>query len=1101
MKKLETNDQQVEFETLHAQLSKAKGKAYWRSLEELAESEVFQKSLAREFPSGASEWKESLDRRRFLQLMGASLALAGLTACTRQPTETIVPYVHPPEEVMTLGKPLYFATAMPFGGTAEGLLVESHEARPTKIEGNPNHPINRGASSLFAQASVLTLYNPDRARTITNLGEIRPWGAFLADLQQALADQSGKQGAGLRILTETVASPTLANQIKTVLARFPSAKWHSYEPINRDQAQAGAQMALGQATGTRYRIENADVILSLDADFLSCGPFTLPYAREFANRRRLLDGKREMNRLYVAEGSLTNTGAVADNRFPMRPSEVAEFARAIAARLGIREPNGGQPIRTQSKWQRWVDPVARDLQQHRGRSLIIAGDAQPPVVHALAAAMNQALGNTGATVAYAASPETAAQGQTQSLGELAQAMKSGQVDLLVIVGGNPVYTAPADLEFTAAMEKVKTRIHLSLLYDETSEHCHWHIPESHYLESWSDVRAEDGTVTIIQPLIAPLYRSKSAHEFLAAFADQPEQSGYDIVRTFWMNQRGGGGQTTNQSAPANMRPAPQPQSQAHPNQSSSLNPGQSAPPSASAQIPNQAQTDQQLAELKSQLQFPNPAQPSDFEQWWHEALRTGVVETSAIEHGGPISPTTNWSNQNSGASSINASGINASGINASGNSSGDQNALEIIFRPDPSIYDGRFADNGWLQELPKPLTKLTWGNAVEISPATAQRLGLENELADRGGEHGQILANTVELQYKGRTVAGPILIVPGHADDCVTVHLGYGRARAGSVGTGVGFNAYAIRTSDAPWFGTGLTIRKTGEQQSLAITQFHHTMEGRELVHSATLDEFRSHPYFAHEPEQEPEQSLYPNWRYDGHAWGMAIDLNTCTGCNACVVACQSENNIPVVGKEQVMYGREMHWLRIDRYHSGEPENPGVYFQPIPCMHCEKAPCEVVCPVGATLHSSEGLNEMIYNRCVGTRYCSNNCPYKVRRFNFLLYQDWHTPQLRVVRNPDVTVRSRGVMEKCTYCVQRIQEAKITAEKEERPIRDGEIKTACQQTCPTQAIVFGDINDPNSRVAQLKIEPRNYSLLGELNTRPRTTYLAAVRNPNPEIKES
>ncbi|HEU0179852.1 MAG TPA: TAT-variant-translocated molybdopterin oxidoreductase [Blastocatellia bacterium] len=1041
-------DSQMDIAAIRARLAGAQGKEYWRSLEELAESEAFQESVKNEFPSGASEWNDAIGRRRFLRLMGASLALAGLTACTRQPTETIVPYVHPAEGI-TLGEPLYFATAMPMCGATEGLLVESHEGRPTKIEGNPNHPASLGATSLFAQASVLTLYNPDRARTITNIGEIRSWGAFANEIQQAMTGKSASQGAGLRILTGAVSSPTLVNQIKSLLAAFPAAKWHQYEPVNRDNAVAGARMAFGEPVNTVYRFENADVILAFDADFLTCGPANARYAREFAKRRRLLNGDRQMNRLYVVESSMTNTGAVADHRIPLRPSEIESFARAVAAGLGVQSGVASM------KWRGWIDPLARDLQQHRGRSLVIAGDSQPPAVHALAAIMNQTLGAAGGAVMYTAPVEADAIDQTQSLSELARDMDAGQVDLLVIIGCNPVYDAPVDLQFAERMSKVKTRVHLSLFNDETSELCHWHIPESHYLETWGDARAYDGTVTIIQPLIAPLYGSKSAHELLAALANQPQQSSYDIVRAYWMGQRGAKGQVTTQSAVTGARPQAQPK----------------------AQSQTQPQT---------RSQAPSPA----FEQWWQEALQTGVAPDTAFKPK-QVSAKTNWLNQNPATSPTNPTEL--------ANPSGDQNALEIIFRPDPSIYDGRFAHNGWLQELPKPLTKLAWGNAIEISPATAERFGLSYEIPWRGGEHGQALVDVVELQYKGRKLLAPIWITPGHADGCATVHLGYGRARGGSVGAGLGFNAYAIRTSDAPWFDEGLTIRKTGQRQPLATTQLHYTMEGRDLARSATLDEFLQRPNFAREENPPPDTSLYPEWPYTGYAWGMAIDLNACVGCNACVVACQSENNIPVVGKEQVMHGREMHWLRIDRYFAGALDHPETYFQPVPCMHCEKAPCELVCPVVATVHSSEGLNDQVYNRCVGTRYCSNNCPYKVRRFNFFLYQDWTTPQLKMQRNPDVTVRSRGVMEKCTYCVQRIQEAKIAAEKEERKVRDGDIKTACQQSCPAEAIVFGDINDPQSRVAKLKQEPRNYALLAELNTRPRTTYLAAVRNPNPEIE--
>ncbi|HJZ97232.1 MAG TPA: TAT-variant-translocated molybdopterin oxidoreductase, partial [Candidatus Solibacter sp.] len=582
----------MDFEAIRARLAKTKGKEYWRSLEELAGSEAFQESLRREFPNGASEWSDVAGRRNFLRLMGASLALAGLTACTRQPTETIVPYVHPALGI-TLGVPLYFATAMPLGGAAEGLLVESHEGRPTKIEGNPNHPASLGATSLFAQASVLTLYNPDRAHTVTNVGEIRPWGAFTDELQRLLAEKSASRGAGLRILTGTVSSPTLFDQIKTLAAGLPAAKWHQYEPVNRDNAMAGARMAFGEPVNAIYRLENADVILSLDADFLACGPASLRYARDFANRRRLLDGDREMNRLYVVEGSMTNTGAVADHRFPLRPSEIEGFAREVAAGLGIQA--GVQSGNAQTKWRRWIDPLARDLQQHRGRSLVIAGDSQPPAVHALAHVMNQALGNAGATVVYVAPLEADPVDQTQSLSELARDMDAGQVDLLVIAGGNPVYDAPADLKFAERMSKVKTRVQLSLFHDETSELCHWHIPESHYLETWSDARAYDGAVTIIQPLIAPLYESKSAHELLAALSGRPQQSGYEIVRDYWMGRRGAKAQ-----------------------------PAQTPPP-----IPARVQNEQEAAQVITQLQA--RPQPTAFDQWWQEVLRKGIAPDTAFQ--------------------------------------------------------------------------------------------------------------------------------------------------------------------------------------------------------------------------------------------------------------------------------------------------------------------------------------------------------------------------------------------------------------------------------------------------------------------------------------
>jgi molybdopterin-containing oxidoreductase family iron-sulfur binding subunit len=1026
---MSSTNHRLDLKSIREKLGLSRGKEYWRSLEELTESDGFEDLLHREFPRFASHWDDAVGRRRFLKLMGASLALAGLGACAHQPKEEIVPYIRQPED-MVLGKPLYFATAFSLSGIAEGLLVESHEGRPTKIEGNPDHPASLGSTSAFAQASVLTLYDPDRSQTLTYLGEIRAWSAFVGAVQTALTAKSG--GARLRLLTETISSPSLADQIRQLLVQFPAAKWHQYEPVNRDNAQAGSRLAFGEVVNTIYHFHNADVILAIDSDFLSCGPGTLRYVHDFAARRRLERGGSEMNRLYVVESTATNTGAVADHRFRLRPSEIESFARRIAAAVGV-QGEVATFVNQQSKSSDWLTSVSRDLLQHRGKSVVIPGDYQSPMVHAVVHAMNHALGNVGSTVDYAAPVEAEPVNQTDSLRELVRDMDSGQVDLLLIVGGNPVYNAPADLLFGERLTKVPLRVHLGLYDDETSALCHWHIPKAHYLESWGDTRAFDGTVSIVQPLIAPLYRGKSAHELLAALLNQPEHTGYEIVRDYWKGQLTANNQDTN------------------------------------PKTTNEA----------------NNFQENEFEDSWREALRAGVIAKTALPIK-QVSLRTDWSNQ-------------AQSTAATSSSSSE---LEIIFRPEPYIYDGRFANNGWLQELPRPLSKLTWDNAALISPATAERLGLSYEIAARGGEHGEVFADLVELEYQGRKLRTPVWIVPGHADDCLTVHLGYGRTRAGRVASGAGFNAYALRTSDSPWFNRGLTLRKTGEQFALANTQLHYNMEGRELVRSASLAEYLKNPGFAHEKDHAPPRSLslYPPVEYNGYAWGMAIDLGTCVGCNACVVACQSENNIPIVGKTEVMHGREMHWLRVDRYYEGPVENPNTSFQPVPCMHCENAPCELVCPVGATVHSSEGLNDMVYNRCVGTRYCSNNCPYKVRRFNFLLFQDWDTPSLKMLRNPDVSVRSRGVMEKCTYCVQRINEAKIDAEKENRPVGDGEIVTACQAVCPAQAIVFGDINDPKSRVSQLKAQQRNYGLLEELNTRPRTTYLAAVRNPNPEIRE-
>jgi molybdopterin-containing oxidoreductase family iron-sulfur binding subunit len=1060
---------------------------FWRTLDELAGDPAFQERLYNEFPSQIEAVSDPVARRTFLKLMGASLALGGFTGCTRQPVEKILPYVRQPEGLIP-GKPLFYATAMALGGVAAGLLVESHEGRPTKIEGNPEHPGSLGATDVFAQAAVLGLYDPDRSQTLTNVGEIRPWSAFLATIRAALNVQQSLKGAGLRILTESINSPTLAWQLRDLLARFPSATWHQWDPASRDSARAGARLAFGQYVEAQYRLDQADVILSLDADFLGCGPGGLRYARDFASRRRPEDAER-MNRLYALESMPTSTGSRADHRLALKPSEVEGFARRIAEALeGVGKSGGSGGSGGASRpggsggSGKWIEAVAKDLVAHRGSSLVIAGDGQPPAVHALAHAMNQALGNVGKTVVYTDPVEAEPIDQMQSLHDLAADMRAGKVDILVIVGGNPVYTAPADLAFADAMGKVGLRVHLNLYDDETSELCHWQIPETHFLESWSDARAYDGTVSIIQPLIAPLYGGKSAHELLAAMSDRPERSSYDIVREFW---------SSNPATSAGDRGPERAALQAPAARAS----GESSSGAARASDSLEPRAPGVGPRRREEGGAPRAVE-NDFESTWRRWLHDGVVPGTAF------SPRTVNVAEAVGRTSASGAGAElAPAAPAVG-------SYEIVFRNDPCVLDGRFANNGWLQELPKPITKLAWDNAVLVSPATAARLKAgSGSPAFQGGEHGQILSDVVELRYRGRTVRGPLFVVVGHPDDCVTIHAGYGRTRAGQTGTGAGFNANALRTSDAPWFGGGLEIARTGDTYSLACTQYHHLMEGRALVRAATRDEYIRDPKSVHEvpgAEETPPRTLTlyrdAEFKYDGYKWGMAIDVNACIGCNACVVGCQAENNIPVVGKDQVLRGREMHWIRIDTYYRGPADHPETYFQPVPCMQCENAPCEVVCPVGATVHSIEGLNDMVYNRCVGTRYCSENCPYKVRRFNFLLYQDWNTPSLKLGRNPDVTVRSRGVMEKCTYCVQRITAAKIDAENQDRRIAEGELKTACQQVCPADAIVFGDLNDPTSRVARLQAEVRNYALLGTLNTRPRTTYLAAVRNVNPAVED-
>ena len=729
-----------------------------------------------------------------------------------------------------------------------------------------------------------------------------------------------------------------------------------------------------------------------------------------------------MNRLYVAESTPSNTGAKADQRFAVRASEMEAFARAIASNLGVSA--GTSASGAPGKWREWIDGLVRDLQENKGSSLVVAGEQQPPIVHALAHAMNHALGNVGTTVTFAETLEANPVDQMASLRELAQDLDSGQVEALMIIGGNPVFTAPADLKFSDLVQKAKFTAHLGLYNDETSAFCQWHVPEAHYLESWSDARAVDGTITIVQPLIAPLYNGKTAHEVLTAFTDQPERASYDIVREHWMRNwdKGTPGQTGVQpKASASAAPVPSPK--------------------------------------------PTPA----FEKFWRKALHDGFVTNSALAQK-TVSHKPDWAVQQQ------------SGV-------ANSTELEVVFRLDPSIYDGRFANNGWLQELPNPLTKLTWDNAALISKRTADNRGVVD-------------GDVVELKYQGLSIRAPIMIMPGQADNSITLHLGYGRQRAGKVGNGAGFNAYALLTSGAPWFATGVELAKTGETYTLATTQQHWLMEGRDLVRAGTLAEYNNEPGYAHEriEEPSPDESLFPRHEYPGNAWGMAIDLTSCVGCNACVVACQAENNIPVVGKEQVQRGREMHWLRVDRYYEGPSKIPRFHFQPMPCMHCENAPCEVVCPVAATVHSAEGLNDMVYNRCVGTRYCSNNCPYKVRRFNFLQYQDSKPPSLKMMRNPDVT----GSQPRRDGEVHVLRSAHQRTRRSNRRRRTGRYAmarsvTACQQACPAEAIVFGDINDPEQPRCEAESASRvNYGLLAELNTRPRTTYLASVRNPNPDV---
>jgi molybdopterin-containing oxidoreductase family iron-sulfur binding subunit len=982
----------LELAEVREKLSEARGPQYWRTLDELAQTPEFVEMLHREFPKHASEWTDNSSRRDFLKIMGASLALAGLSACTKQPLEPIVPYVKQPNNLL-LGKPLFYATAMPLGAYGTGLLVESHEGRPTKIEGNPQHPSSLGGTDVFNQGSVLTMYDPDRSQSNTHLGELQTWPQVLSGLRNSIQSEKAKGGAGFRVLSGATSSPSFVALMQQFLKTYPQARWYQWEAVNRDNPYAGAALAFGQPLETIYDLSKAKILLSLDGDFLSSGfPGFQKYTRVFSQRRRP-ELKEEMLRFYAVESATTNTAAKADHRLHLKASEVELFARALATALGVAQVGGESGFKAGQK--KFAAALIKDLQANHGAAVVVVGDAQTPATHALAHAINAALGAPGKTVSYTDPVDPmAATPKLEQLRQLTAEMNGGKVDLLLVLNTNPVYDAPPDLGFVDALNKVQLRVHLGLYQDETAKYCHWHVGGTHYLEQWGDTRTFDGTVSFMQPLIAPLYGGHSESELIEFLTNENEATSYALTQLYWQAQHLG----------------------------------------------------------------------ADFKSWWERSLHDGFVAGSAFA---PKAITAKVA-------------LPAPSPASSG--------LEIIFRRDPTVYDGRFANNGWLQETPKPMIQICWDNPVLMSVATAKKLNLKSE-------------DEVELDLNGRKAKGAIWLTPGHPDEAVTVFLGYGRELAGRVGSGVGFNAYKLRTSNALWHAGGLRLRATGEHYGLASPQGHQAMEGRAIVRAATLEEFIKNPGFAHEMVEAPAPGLtmYAPYEYKDHKWGMAIDLNSCIGCKACEVACQAENNIAVVGKEQVKRGRIMHWLRIDNYHEGPPENPNTYFQPVPCQQCENAPCEVVCPVAATVHSSEGLNDMVYNRCVGTRYCSNNCPYKVRRFNFLLFSDFETPQLKFQRNPEVTVRSRGVMEKCTYCIQRITHARIDAEEQNRKVRDGEVLTACQQACPADAIAFGDLNDPASRVSRLKASQRNYGLLEELNTRPRTTYLAAVRNPNPELE--
>jgi len=945
--------------------------------------------------------------------MAASAALAG-TGCSGPPAEPILPYVTMPEQAVP-GQPVFYASALVRRGLAHPVLVETQTGRPIKVEGNPEHPASRGATDAFAQASILQLWDPDRSQTPYRGEEIASWGAFEGALAERLAGWRLRRGEGLRILTGDSSSPTLAGQWAALAAQMPQARRHAWDPQHDDGAALAAQMVFGQAVDMRYRLQDASVVLAVQADLFGDWPGALSYARDWVDGRRL-DARPGANRLYVLESQPTITGAFADNRLARSPQEIEQMLWRIAGQLGMAVHPGGQDgvaaagavlggsdgSGGSGGSARWEAAAARALAGARGRGLVVAGPGLSVRTRALAHLINARLGNLGRTALPIAPVSVTPPDHGASLAELVAEMRAGRVEGLLILDTNPVYDAPADLEFAAALQKVPFSAHLGLYRDETGRATQWHLPMTHSYEAWSDARCYDGSTCIVQPVMAPLYGGRSAHALLSMLIEGAPRDDYQLLRQRWLkgDERG------------------------------ELDAGSEA--------------------------------TGGGEAGWRAALRRGMIQGSAaalsLRAAGRLEPQTPQPH------------------------TGETSLLTLVFTPDPASDGGAFSNNAWLHELPRPLSQITWDNAAILGPATARSLGVAS---------GDIL----ELRRGQRVLNAPVHVMPQHAEQTISVSLGYGRRNAGRVGNGVGVDAYALRTLDALTGTVQVNARRVPGHHSFAFRQQELNSQQRPLIKVQDVEHFQQNPQFARaEPlDRVPRQSMYPAVPAEGYQWAMSIDLNACIGCGACTIACQAENNIPVVGPEEIQRGRIMHWIRIDHY-----EDQGLHaFQPVPCMHCENAPCEEVCPVGATVHDSEGLNVQVYNRCVGTRFCSNNCPYKVRRFNFLQYADQATEQLKAQRNPEVTVRRRGVMEKCSYCLQRITRGRIDAEKAGRKIRDGEVVTACQGVCPTRAIVFGDLSDPASAVAQAKRSPLDYSLLAELNTRPRTTYAARVVNPDPE----
>ena len=934
---------------------------------------------------------QSAQRRTLLKLMAASMALAG-GGCSRPPDETIVPYVQMPEK-MVPGRPLYYASAFMHRGHALGVLVESNMGRPTKVEGNPRHPASLGATDVFAQASVLQLWDPDRSQTVRQGAAPATWDAFEGALIAQRHAWARNGGAGLRILTGSIGSPLLAAQLDALLKRYPNARWHGYDPLHDDAGYEAATLAFGRPVDTVYSLDRAVLVVSFDADLFGTQTGAIRYARDFMQDRRG-DAPQFDKRLYALESAPSITAAVADNRIALPPHDIERLIWRLARRLGVSGVPSDVPPAGDQAAQRWEAVLAKRLRQQRGASVLAAGGSLSARTRALVHLMNAHLGNLGKTVTFIDPVTAGPRNHAQSIATLADDMRAGAVESLFILDANPVYNAPADVDFAQALAHVPFSAHLGLYRDETARRCAWHLPQTHSYEQWSDGRAFDGTASIIQPVIAPLYAGRSAHQLIALLAGDDERSGHALVRRFWQQRHGS----------------------------------------------------------------------ADFERFWQASLQQGIVDGSA------------------------AAALALQPAQSVPPPDFDGAELSALFVSDASVGAGEYANNAWLQELPRPFTKLTWDNAVMLGSATAHALQLET-------------GDVVRLSLADRPQPGieaPVWVWDGHAEHAATLPLGYGRQAAGQVGDRVGFNAFRLRTLRGT---RALRLEKTDRRHAFATAQNNRDMEGRDIVRTATRDAFRRNPHFANDEKRErtPEHNIYPAWQYEDYKWGMAIDLNACIGCNACTIACQAENNIPVVGKQEVARGREMHWIRVDRYEPSENTRMRSLFQPVPCMHCETAPCEAVCPVDATVHDSEGLNVQVYNRCIGTRFCSNNCPYKVRRFNFLQYTATPLDRPRPAYNPEVTVRSRGVMEKCNYCLQRVTRARIEAEKLGRRLHDGEVLTACQAVCPTEAIVFGDLNDPRSRVSRAKRSPLDYALLAELNTRPRTSYAAVVVNRDEELE--